>query len=398
MRILQVNVRLSEGGAARVARTLEIELEKLGHTTSFLYGYGKKGFKSEHHQSGIHFKFTSRLTAALNLIVFRLCGRDISIAPWITKKRLLKILQNFDLVHLHVIHSYFLDYKILFDAIEHSGLPVVWTIHDQWIVTGRCAQPGTCQMWRNGCTTCPNKNAYPPALIDHAARNFNLKRNSILSMLVKNKFQLVSCASWLARDLKLAGFPNVLTVTNSVDWDLQIEITKSKLKPEHSNLFICRDLRDKNKVDWDLLRQIAEIPNQSLTIVGDNSPFDIPNATFLPSTSDRSLLVSYYKSHKRLIFTSLVDYYPLTIMEALACGIDVYALKSFASQEFAKHQNCFLFETPEELLKTLGEDRIYQIDLKGSNVNELFDFTPRRMALEYDEIYKAMMSDLTPNA
>lgn len=398
MRILQVNVRLSEGGAARVARTLEIELKKLGHATSFLYGYGKNGFKSEHHQSGIHFKFTSRLSAAFNLIIFRVCGRDISITPRLTKKRLLKILQNFDLVHLHVIHSYFLDYKILFDAIEHSGLPVVWTMHDQWLVTGRCAQPGTCQMWRNGCTKCPNKNAYPPALIDHAARNFNLKRNAILSRLSKDNFQLVSCASWLTQDLKLSGFPNVLTVKNSVDSDFQIEITKSKLKPNHSNLFICRDLRDRNKVDWDLLRQIAEIPSQSLTIVGDNSPFDIPNATLLPSTSNRSLLVSYYKSHKRLIFTSLVDYYPLTIIEALACGMDVYALKSLASQEFEKHQNCYLFETPEELLRTLEEHESYRFDLKTSSVNQLFDFTPRRMALEYEEIYKTIMTDLRPNA
>lgn len=387
-------MRLSEGGAAQVARTLEIELENLGHETSFLYGYGKNGFRSKHHKPGIHFKFTSGFSAAFNLIIFRIFGREISIAPWLTKKRLIKIIRNFDLVHLHVIHSYFLEYKILFDAIKDAGLPVVWTMHDQWIVTGRCAQPGTCQLWRTGCIKCPDKNAYPPALIDHAARNFELKKNALLTVLSKKNFQLVSCAGWLERDLKLAGFQNVVTVKNSVDSDFQIEMTKSQLKPDNSNLFICRDLRDRNKINWDLLKQISEIPNQTLTIIGDNSPVDIPNANFLPSTSDRSLLVSYYKSHKRLIFTSLVDYYPLTIIEALSCGMDVYAIKSFAAQEFEKHPNCYLFESPEEMFRALGEDRRDQIDLKEIGGDQLFDFTPKRMALEYEEIYKAIMNDI----
>jgi len=394
MRILQVNVRLSEGGAAQVARTLEIELEKLGHTTSFLYGYGKNGYKSKLHNPEKHFKFTSKLSAAINLIIFRIFGREIAIAPWLTKIRLQKILRKFDIIHLHVIHSYFLEYKILFDSIEKSGLPVVWTMHDQWIVTGRCALPGTCQLWRTGCKKCPDKKAYPPALIDHAARNFYLKKNTLLSTLTRDNFQLVSCASWLERNIKLAGFKNVVTVKNSVDSEFQIEMNKSELKPENSNLFICRDLRDRNKVDWDLLRQISEIPNQSLTIVGDNSPADLPKANFLPSTSDRSLIVSYYKSHKRLIFTSLVDAYPLTIMEALACGMDVYALKSFAAQEFEKHQNCFLFESPREMFEALVESIEIQVDLKASSGDELFDFTPKRMALEYEEIYKAIMNDV----
>lgn len=263
-------------------------------------------------------------------------------------------------------------------------------MHDQWIVTGRCAQPAACQLWRTGCIKCPDKNAYPPALIDHAARNFDLKKIVLLELLSKSNFQLVSCAGWLERDLKLAGFENVVTVKNSVDSDFQIEINKSQLKPKKSNLFICRDLRDRKKINWDLLRQISEIPYQTLTIVGDNSPVDIPKANFLPSTTERSLLVSYYKSHKRLIFTSLVDYYPLTIIEALSCGMDVYALKSFAAQEFEKHPNCYLFESPEEMFRALGEDRREQIDLNEIGSDQLFDFTPRRMALEYEDIYKSI--------
>ena len=74
--------------------------------------------------------------------------------------------------------------------------------------------------------------------------------------------------------------------------------------------------------------------------------------------------------------------------------MDVYALKSFAAQEFEKHQNCFLFESPREMFEALVESIEIQVDLKASSGDELFDFTPKRMALEYEEIYKAIMNDV----
>ena len=34
-------------------------------------------------------------------------------------------------------------------------MPVVWTMHDMWAVTGGCTNPQACERWRDGCGSCP---------------------------------------------------------------------------------------------------------------------------------------------------------------------------------------------------------------------------------------------------
>ena len=44
-----------------------------------------------------------------------------------------------DVIHLHNIHGYFLNYKTLFKYLVTTDIPVVWTLHDCWPFTGHCA-------------------------------------------------------------------------------------------------------------------------------------------------------------------------------------------------------------------------------------------------------------------
>ena len=63
MKVTHVNVRLSEGGAAMVARTLVDALPKFGVDTEFVYGYGPSGRKSpleEQYKSGKDHKSCNR--------------------------------------------------------------------------------------------------------------------------------------------------------------------------------------------------------------------------------------------------------------------------------------------------------------------------------------------------
>ena len=49
MKILQFNVRLTEGGAAGVALDLHLRSLEKGLSSRFVYGYGKGGKKSASH-------------------------------------------------------------------------------------------------------------------------------------------------------------------------------------------------------------------------------------------------------------------------------------------------------------------------------------------------------------
>lgn len=391
MKILQVNVRLTEGGAAQVAWTLQQELENMGHEISFLYGYGSRGGFSLKHNKAKHIKFTSRISAAFNLVFFRLTGNESSLFKKIKTKKLISIFKQFDIIHLHVVHSYFVNYKILINSLAKSGVPIVWTLHDQWIITGRCAQPGNCTQWLTGCKPCVNKSAYPPSIVDNAAKVYLNKQNTLRNLFSTANIQLVSCAKWLTQELEKTNLKNIITVTNSIDHDFFNGLLNVKSAPTHDNLFICRDLRDEKKIDWPLLERVSKLPDQTLTIVGNNPLYKNLHANYLSAINNRYELAKIYKSHKRLIFTSMVDYYPLTITEALASGLDVFALLSPAALEFTDHPNCFIFNTVEELYSALSIRQNQKMVNKLAYPATKFDFSPAIMSQKYEAIYKQLL-------
>ena len=44
-----------------------------------------------------------------------------------------------DVIHLHNIHSSYINHSMLFKYIKKHNIPVVWTLHDCWSFTGQCA-------------------------------------------------------------------------------------------------------------------------------------------------------------------------------------------------------------------------------------------------------------------
>ena len=70
---------------------------------------------------------------------------------------------NPDLVHIHSLCDNYLNIRILFTYLAKKNIPVIWTLHDNWPFTGRCAQ-NRCTKWQEGCGNCPHKDYYPKTL------------------------------------------------------------------------------------------------------------------------------------------------------------------------------------------------------------------------------------------
>ena len=50
----------------------------------------------------------------------------------------------------------------LLPALRGIGCRVITFLHDAYLYTGRCAYPGTCQLYLAGCNdTCPTADQYP---------------------------------------------------------------------------------------------------------------------------------------------------------------------------------------------------------------------------------------------
>ena len=87
---------------------------------------------------------------------FIFCHNEAILYKWVEE-------YDPDVIHLHNIHGYYINIKILFDYLRKSGKPVIWTLHDCWPFTGHCSHFVTvgCEKWKNGCFACSKRKAYP---------------------------------------------------------------------------------------------------------------------------------------------------------------------------------------------------------------------------------------------
>ncbi len=202
MNILQFNVRLAEGGAAGVALDLHQRALQQGLASHFVYGYGKGGKESVSHQNYPQvIKHTPRMTAMANIALFRLFNRDL-FGNFNELYRTITRTPGPVVLHFHVLHSYWLNLKSVVRFCEKvknhkPDVTLVWTLHDHWSVTGRCAFTDGCEGWKTGCQKCPTLINYPPVKIDRAHQLVAGKRQLFREMLALG-CQFISPASmWL---------------------------------------------------------------------------------------------------------------------------------------------------------------------------------------------------------
>lgn len=137
------------------------------------------------------------------------------------------------MIHLHNIHGYYLNYKLLFDFLRTAGVPVVWTLHDVWPITGHCAffDQMNCIRWRAGCHDCPSKHSYPASLWrDHSPENYDKKRRCFTGV---PKLHITAVSKWLKTTIEesyLGDYP-VEVIYNGINIGNTVEHTRTSRSP-----------------------------------------------------------------------------------------------------------------------------------------------------------------------
>jgi putative colanic acid biosynthesis glycosyltransferase len=385
--ILSINVRLTEGGAAQVMLSIHQQLLKLGISSNVGYGYGPHGGVSPQESEYSAQRLTGKFRMATNFITHQSVGIDLVSPSAKDIKRFREILNRADVLHLHAVHSYFWNFEELLEVISESETPVVWTMHDSWLLTGRCAIPGNCKKWLEGCGKCPSKSTYPPTKIDLSKQQWKSKRDALRRLRETNKLVLVSVSDWLARDLELAGFEDVRVIRNGSDidfWEASNHLNQASTAARKGMVFINRDLRDRSKVSLQTLNRLAEA-GVDLTVVGNNPPEGLSKKIeLIPATSNRFELAQIMSRHETLLFTSKTDNFPLTVVEALISGMSVRLPQGDVANEFSHFPQVVPFADEIELITTPIPESV------KFNLN--FDeFQPEQMALHYLDLYRSLV-------
>jgi len=258
-------------------------------------------------------------------------------------KKLIKQIDDLhpDLIHLHNIHGYFLNYRILFNYLSKYNIPIIWTLHDCWSITGHCAHfvSVNCEKWQTQCEHCPLKASYPRSfLIDNSRHNFLLKKKCFTSI---KKMIVVGVSSWIADYVKqsyLSKYP-IKVIHNGIDLDI--------FKPTQSSF--RNDLKIGNRKmilgvssTWTESKglnefiQLSKNPSYCVVLVGVNNEVkkNLPSEIVaIDRTENVQKLVEIYSSADVFVNPTYADTFPTVNLEALACGTPVITYRTGGSPE-----------------------------------------------------------------
>lgn len=260
-----------------------------------------------------------------------------------------------DIIHLHNIHGYYLNYKVLVEYLVQKNVPVVWTFHDCWPITGHCGYFSLegCEKWRTGCGKCPLRwKEYPKSIfVDRSAKNYQLKKSLFCSL--KN-LNIISVSKWMDCIVgeSFLGSQKHLHIYNGIDVDI--------FKPTNSDLRQKYNLRNKKILlgvasIWTTRKALADyielsklLPqNYQVVLMGPTreQAKAIPdNIIVINRTNNQKELVQWYTEATILLNLSYEETFGLTTVEGFACGTPSVVYNKTASPELITPETGFVVE------------------------------------------------------
>lgn len=337
MKLLQINAALNRGSTGRIAEQIASLARGRGWDTYMIHG--ARYVNRSDMQTLQTVTSLGEKVHAVKSMLFDAHGLGSTLAT----KRIVREIEgiNPDIIHLHNIHGYYLNYKVLFGYLRTVDIPVVWTLHDCWTMTGHCAHFDVigCERWKTECYNCPLKRDYPKSLLlERSKRNYNLKKQLFTS--VKN-MTIVPVSRWLGEIVKesyLGCYPcNV--INNGVDIQL--------FSPIENNLRTQLNIGDRTvllgvatawKDEKGLQEFIRLSENTSYQVVMVGVPEEIkrnlPQSIIaINRTNNQQELAAYYSMADMLVNPTYADTFPTVNLEALACGTPIVTYRTGGSPE-----------------------------------------------------------------
>lgn len=312
-----------------------------------------------------------------------------------------------DVVHIHNIHGYFLNYQILFDYLSKAGIPVVWTVHDCWLYTGHCYYYSFagCDRWQTGCHHCPQKKEFPTSLFcDRSRRNFEDKKAAFTSMPL-DRMTIVPVSEWIRNEMRrsfLNAYP-FRVIHNGINTDIfniyddrQVR-TAFGLGNRHILLGVASIWSREKGLD-DFIRMAGMLNEDEVVVLVGIKPEDrkrLPdNVVGIARTENIRQLAELYAAADVFVNPTWQDNYPTVNMEAIACGTPVVTYRTGGSVEVITPSTGMIVEQGNlnELLKSIRE-----IESKGKASYQeacrkyaLLNFKKEDRYMEYLRLYEEL--------
>ncbi len=255
-----------------------------------------------------------------------------AVLPTLAFLRKLDIIKP-DLVHLHNLHSSYINVPILFMYLKRKKIKVLWTLHDCWSFTGHCPYftLQKCDRWKVGCGNCPQLHLYPVIKRDTTKWLWKKKKkwfNGVPNM------HIITPSLWLADLVKESYLKNydISVIYNGLDLSCFSPVS-SKVREEYGIpeddymiLGVAVAFGERKGIDV-LIRLAEELPsNYHVVLVGNTERFNdrIPNNIIkIPTVHERKKMAELYTAADVLANPTREEVFGLVNVESLACGTPV---------------------------------------------------------------------------
>lgn len=366
-KLLLINSVLGFGSTGRIVLDIAKEYEADGYEVKIAYGRKMKVSAAALQDTA---KYGVRIGGDVDVYAHVLYTRltdKHGLASKLATKKFLKWASEYDpdVLWMHNIHGYYINYEMLFDWIKsRPQMEVKWTLHDCWTFTGHCSHFAYvgCKKWGEGCYACPQLAQYPQSKADNSRDNYRRKKAAFTG--VKN-LTIITPSKWLKENVEksyLCGYP-VEVKYNTVDKDV-FKPVDSTFKKDNGienkkmilgvaslwndrkglkDFYKLSEMLDKDKFQIVLVGlskdQVDEISEKKLNIIG------------LERTSSVEELKKIYSAADVFANPTYEDTFPTVNMEAEACGTPVITYDTGGCKETIKRQDSKVIPQNVEALR-----------------------------------------------
>ena len=399
MKVMLINSVYGVGSTGKIVKDLYDQINSAGDQAVVCYGRGKDV------EDANVIKICSDLSFYSHAAFSRVTGLNGMLSNRATRK-LISEIEYFkpDIIHIHNLHGYYLNYFKFVEYLKRTNIPVVWTLHDELMFTGNCAYSFECEKWKTGCFECPQVKEYPKSIaFDTSSLLYNKKRK-ILSHFSNCTY--VTPSAWLGDRVKKSFLnpSNVHVIHNGIDVEnifyprINKELYES-INPEHKKivLTVTDDVFSKRK-GINYIIELASIMSDCLFLIvgGIIKDCKLQNVKFVSLIRTQKDLAEYYSIADAFVITSSCDNFPTVCIEALSCGTPVIGFDTGGTSETAPIETIGWF-SPYGELDSLARSIRYFISMNRDDVRKkcrvfaISQYTREAMTLAYINLYHEIM-------
>lgn len=312
-----------------------------------------------------------------------------------------------DVVHLHNLHSNYVNLEILLGYLARRDIATVLTLHDCWFFTGKCFHfvESDCDRWQTGCGNCPRRRLDIKSLFFDVSARVHSDKKRLFGAIPR--LYTVGCSKWISSlaEKSLLASGEVLQIYNGIDTEIfKPSATDFKARYGIEGKFIVcgaankwllpenRPLLDaflENRAEDELLLLFGAIAEHKRAVEG------MGGVVALDYFAEKRQMAELFAASDVFVNPTHADTLPTVNMEAAACGTPVVTYDVCGSPELVR-DGVSGFVVPEGdvggMLEAIRRVRCGEIERTACREFAIDSFDKKENYKKYIELYEKIYS------